>query len=365
MDYRRELSKVHEYYKRKPIPSCLFQMLVDELELPSLNVSYLDLPLKNPLIVAPGQMTLRTSQVESIHEAGFAGCVLKSVVGESRNGCCSMINQRKHASYIRTFHKGDDPEGKRPIIHWDGRCDTRTLSEYMDFARKAHLYNNPDDFIVIASILCHLPFPHEDFLEEEWVHTTKVHYEAGFKHIEIDFCPFLASDDYTENQENVLRWYRTCPGIMKSVASDVKVFPKMLNLDWGLEFQLKMAEAAFDGGSDGVVVANRHYNRQYASGHGGEELRLRNLEQVRHIKERFPTLSISATGGVYSGRDIYNYLKAGAQNVQFLSYLMGKVNTPFARTEGSRFDMVFHKLILDPDDGLLACLLEEKNGVTL
>lgn len=359
MDHRHDLARIYEHYKHKPIPSCLFQELVDEFELSSWHVSYLDLPLENPLIVAPGQLTVHSAQIESIREAGFAACVLKSVVGESKNGNCSMVNQRKRATYIRTFYEATDVNGERPIIHWDGRCDTRGLSEYLDFARDVLVFHDPGNFIVIASFLCHLPFPGEDFLEEEWVHTTKMHYEAGFRHIEIDFCPFLAGDDYTEDQKNVLRWYRTCPGIIKSVADDVKVFPKMLNLDWGLEYQLKMAEAAVEGGSDGLVVANRFYSRQYGSGHGGEELKRRNLEQVKLIKEHFPDMPVSATGGVYSGRDVFDYLDAGAENVQLFSYLMGKVNKPFAKTEGSRFDKVFHKLMLDPNDGLIACMLEE------
>lgn len=363
MDCRRELFRVHEYYKHAPIPSDIFRKLVGEFSLPSMNASYLDLQLKNPLIVAPGQMTLRVSQIEAIRNAGFAGCVLKSVIGESKNGGCSMINQRKRASYIKTFYDPDDITGERPIIHWNGRLDTRSLAEYLEFARDASIFNDPDDFIVIASFLCHLPFPREDFLEEEWINTTRMHYEAGLKHIEIDFCPFLAGDDYTEDQKNILRWYRTCPGIMKSVADDVKVFPKLLNLDWGLEFQLEMAEASIDGGADGLVVSNRFYDKHYGSGHGGAELRRRNLKQVKLIKEHFPNISISATGGVYSGKHIYDYLKAGAENVQLLSYLMGKVNKPFSKMSGSRFDMVFHKLMLDPDEGLIACLLEEKDGV--
>jgi hypothetical protein len=233
----------------------------------------------------------------------------------------------------------------------------RSLGEYLKFATDVKTSLGDSGFTPMASILCHLPLPGEKLVGEEWIHTTKALFDAGYSHIEIDFCPFLSGDNYTEDQKNVLRWYRTCTGLMKSVANGIRVIPKMLNLDWGLDFQLAIAEAAVEGGADGLVVANRIYKPEYGSGHGGKELRQRNLALIREIKRRFPSLHISATGGVYSGRMAYEYLQAGAENVQVLSYIMGKVLPPFAKS-GNKFDQVFHRLLLDPDNGLVAAMLE-------
>jgi len=51
--------------------------------------------------------------------------------------------------------------------------------------------------------------------------------------------------------------------------------------------------------------------------------------QIREIKNVFPDISISGTGGIYEGRHILEYLKAEAENVQVLSYIPGKVKNNF------------------------------------
>jgi hypothetical protein len=355
MDKQRKLVDLHEYYSTNPVPKNLSEIIRIETGV-DLTSDYLG-RLKNPILVAPGQMTVELSQIELIKNAGFAGCVLKSVVGEAQDGSCSMISQRKKPSYIRTFYEPDDVKEKRPIIHWDGRCDPRTLEEYEKFAFNAEVKFMDGNFRTYASILCHLPRPGEDFKEDEWIHTTEVLFDAAQNCLEIDFCPFLSSDNVTDDRENVLRWYRTCPWMMKST-DFVKVAPKLLNLDFGLDYQVAMAEASREGGADGVVVANRIYKPEYESGHGGEELRQRNLEQVRAIKNRNWDFPVSATGGIYNGYHVYEYLKAGADCVQLLSFIMGKVSIPFAKTDGNKFDQVFHKIMLDPNDGLIASILK-------
>lgn len=353
----RFLKDLFRYYTVHPLDGC-----VDAVEQAygiSLGSRYLDIPIRNPLLIAPGSMTVNLTQMQAIKHSGYAGAVLKSVVGEGADGRCSMIVQRKKPSVVRTFFNPGDTAGERPIIHWDGRLDDRCLHEYKEFAGNAKAHEESNRFFVIASFLCHLPFPGEDFIEDEWTYTSALYREIGYKHVEIDFCPFLLGDNYTADQENVLRWYRTCTSYIKRAVPDMKVFPKILNLEWGIGFQTSMAEAAIEGGADGLVVGNRIYNPEYKSGHGGEELRQRNLKQIRTIRDSFPKLPISATGGVYSGRDVYEYMKAGAENVQILSYVMGRVDKPFAKSSGSKLEKVFHKLILDPYDGLVACILKE------
>jgi hypothetical protein len=57
-------------------------------------------------------------------------------------------------------------------------------------------------------------------------------------------------------------------------------------------------------------------------------------------------------------------LCAGAENIQLLSFIMGKTNISFQKKNGTKFDKVFHKLILDPEDGLLRFTVKEKLGKT-
>lgn len=362
MDKRKQLQELHEKYSKEHIPSNINEIVEETIGI-RLASNYVDIPLANPLLIASGQLTLNLDQIKSARKSGFAGCVLKSVVGEAITGLCSMSMQRKMPTSIKSYYESEDAHREFPIIHWNGRCDARSLDEYMDFARGAKKKTNDARFVPIASILCHLPLPGDPLKADEWVHTTKRLFDAGYNHIEIDFCPFLKGDNYTDNQKNVLDWYRNCTALMKTVSNEIRVIPKMLNLEWGLDFQVKMAEAAIEGGADGLLVANRIFKSEYNSGHGGIELRERNLAQVKEIKKCFPSLKVAATGGVYNGRQAYEYLKAGAECVQLLSFIMGKVNKPFAKAEGNKFEKVFHKLLLDPNDGLVAAIIDEEMGV--
>lgn len=359
MNERKQLAELHRRFAEEDIPFNLIE-IVEAATGVRLAAKYVDLPLRNPVLVGPGQITLNLTQVKMIRDAGYGNCVLKSIVGEEPDNSCTMSMQRLKPTSIKTFYESDDKAGEFPIIHWNGRCDVRSLRDYLKFAVDVKSHAASDGFTPVASILCHLPMPGEAFREDEWIHTTKAIYDAGYTHIEIDFCPFLKRDNFLDDQQNVLRWYRTCPGLMKSVSSEIRVVPKALNLEWGFDFQMAIAKAAAEGGSDGLSVANRMFRAEYGSGHGGTELRQRNLAQVREIKRRFPSLSISATGGVYCGRQVYEYLQAGADNIQLVSYIMGKVKKPFARKRGNKFEQVFHKIILDPADGLVASMLNDR-----
>lgn len=321
---------------------------------------YIDLPLKNPIIVAPGSLTLNIGQINKIKNAGYAGAILKSVIGESKDESSSMKILRKKPTHIDTFYDSYDTKGEFPIIHWDGGLDTRNLNDYMPFANEAQQLNKPSNFSIIASFLANLPHAGEEFIEEEWIHTANSLKQAGYKYIELDFCPFLSGEDYIREQGNVLRWYKRTTEMVKSIDSNLKAIPKMLNLAWGMDFQVKIADAAVEGGADGLVVCNRIFKPEYKSGHGGEELRLRNLEMIKRINQRHPNLPISATGGIYRGRHVYEYLKAGAQNVQVLSFIMGKVKPQLEPADANKFEQVFYKLMHDKEDGLISIV--EKEG---
>jgi len=337
-----------------------FEKKIREITGIDLSSSYGKFYLKNPVIVAPGQLTRTEKQIAQIKEANFAGCVLKSIVGEDENGNCSMILYRNSPTYLKSVYDDFDIDKKFPIIHWDGRADTRNLSEYLEFARNAFKYEEENKFLIIASLLCHLPFPDEEIKKEEWVFTTEKLYETGGRIFEIDFCPQLKKEDEKMNKENILRWYRKIPLIIKSVKENISVFPKILNLEYGIDFQIEMVKAAVEGKSDGVVIANRIYKKEYGSAHGGKELKERNIHQIKEVKKIFPNLCISATGGVYTGKDILDYMEAGAENVQLLSFLMGKTSINFER-KGTKFEKVFYYLLFDEKTGLLPSMLKKIN----
>jgi len=334
-----------------------FEEKIKEITGIDLSSKYGNLYLKNPILIAPGQLTRVEKQIFQIKEANFAGCVLKSVVGEDENGNCSMISYRNPPTYLKNVYDDFDVDKKFPIIHWDGRADTRCLSEYLKFAINAFKYQEKK-FAVIASLLCHFPLPDEEIKKDEWVYTTQKLYETGGRIFEIDFCPRLRKEDKKMEKENILRWYREIPGIMKSIAPDISVFPKILNLDYGIDFQIEMVKAAVEGNSDGVVIGNRIYKKEFGSAHGGKELKERNIQQIKEVKKIFPNLSISGTGGIYTGKDILDYIEAGADNIQLLSFLMGKTSINF-EIEGTKFEKVFYYLLFDKKTGLLPAMLKK------
>lgn len=352
-----KLKEMSQYFLNHDIPENFLEIVSAELNI-DVSAKYGPFELKHPVLIAPGQMTVAAEQIRLIKQAGFSGCVLKSVVAEDEKGNCSMIKLRKRPTKVTTVYDDFDTDGKFPIIHWNGGLDTRRLEEYLEFATKAIKLSSPD-FPIIASILGHLPSYDENFIEDEWVYTTKRLYDTGYRVFEIDFCPFLKEHDELMNQRTIFRWYRSIPEILKKTFKDIFVFPKILNLDYGIDFQLKIIEASFQGNSDGVIIANRIYKKEYGCAHGGEELRHRNLRQVKDAHQLYRKIEISATGGIYRGKHIIEYLNAGAQNVQILSYLMGKVRKPFEK-KGNRFQQVFYELMLNIEDGYFICLLRQK-----
>jgi len=337
----------------------LSKMLEKEFDI-DISASYLDLNLRNPILIAPGPLSQNISQIKRAAKADYGGMVLKSVVGEDKDGNASMKIMRRKSTFARWVY---DEEGN-PVFHWNGGLDPRSLEDYLSFAREAFKLGKKEEFPLIASFLCHLPKDaDEEWKVKEWEYTTKKMVEAarilyGDSPVifEIDFCPFLKRERLAVNKATVLKWYREAPRLIKEASSNVYVVPKLLNLDFGFDFQMEMVKAAKEGGADGVVIANRFFRKyavketgeEYFTAHGGRELRVRNQRQIREAK-KILDIPISATGGTYSGRHVSEYLKIGAQNVQALTYVMK-----------NGFERAFESLMFNPKDGFVTLLLKER-----
>jgi len=320
-----------------------------------LFASYLDTGLRNPIILAPGQLTQYRHQIEKAAKAGFGAAVLKSVVGEDKHGNASMKIFRRKPTFMRWYYDKDDTEHKYPIIHWNGGLDPRSLTDYLKFAKEAYESGKKTETPTIASFLSHLPSTlDEEWKVEEWIYTAEKLFDMSYNHMEIDFCPFIKGENLAENKEIVLRWYREAPSFVKDVSSDIKVVPKILNLDFGFDFQIEMVKAAKKGGADGVTIANRFFRKvrdektgeEYRTAHGGRELKEVNQREV--AKAVNLGIPISATGGIYTGRDVWEYLSLGAKNTQLLTYVMK-----------NGFEKSFESLLLDPKEGLIITMISK------
>jgi dihydroorotate dehydrogenase (fumarate) len=326
-----------------------------------LSSSYLCINLRNPVIIAPGPLSQSVAQVKSAAQTGYGGMVLKSVVGEDKKGNASMKSLRTKPRFAKWVV---DAEGN-PVYHWNGGLDLRNLDDYLKFISEAYKIGRELDFPIISSFLCHLPMNiKEEWRVDEWYHTVSSILEAANSSnkdnpliLEIDFCPFLKREKIVSGKNIVKRWYKEAPELVKDVSSEIKVIPKVLNLDFGMEFQTEMVKAAQSGKSDGVVIANRFFrkykdkntNEEYFTAHGGKELRELNKEQVAKAKEII-NIPISATGGTYSGRNVYDYMMLGAQNVQMLTYIMR-----------FGFEHAFRNILLNQENGLVSTILDRGN----
>jgi len=68
------------------------------------------------MIIAPGSLSHSISQIKRAAKAGYGGLVLKSVVGEDKDGNASMKFMRRKSTFARWVC---DEEGN-PIFHWNG-----------------------------------------------------------------------------------------------------------------------------------------------------------------------------------------------------------------------------------------------------
>src|SRR5207247_10237312 len=73
---------------------------------------------------------------------------------------------------------------------------------------------------------------------------------------------------------------------------------------------------------------------------------------------------LCGTGNICSGRMIVEYARRGCEAVQLHTFFQLPLSE-YPATHGSRTQRALHKLIFDPADGLVACLLELEDQGTL
>lgn len=156
-------------------------------------------------------------------------------------------------------------------------------------------------------------------------------------------------------KKTILRWYHEVLLIMGKALKDIQIFPKIMNLDYVVDFQIQKVEAFITSGADVVVIGNRIYKKEYSCAHSGNQLRERNLQQIKIIKGKHKEIRISRTGGIYSGKHIKDYIRCGSENIQLLIYLMGKVKKKFVKKEKDFSRVSINLCLMQKTDTYLAC----------
>jgi hypothetical protein len=126
-------------------------------------------------------------------------------------------------------------------------------------------------------------------------------------------------------------------------------------------FQLEML--ASSASADALVVFNRLWEPALGVAFGGYDLSDRNLRVLRQAQDRsLPPLT--GTGNVCSGRMILDYARLGCESVQLHTYFQLPLSE-YPATQGSRPQRALHALVFDPENGLVAGMLDLEAGGVL
>jgi hypothetical protein len=133
-------------------------------------------------------------------------------------------------------------------------------------------------------------------------------------------------------------------------------------------FQVEMMDTAAASGADALVVFNRLFDVAQGVAYGGWDLSERNLRVLDAFttarsadppirRSAHPSIRLTGTGNISSGRLILEYARRGCESVQLHTFFQ-LLLSEYPATAGSRTERALHALVFDPRDGLIAGLLE-------
>lgn len=267
--------------------------------MPNLEVSYMGLKLKNPVIAGSSGLTASVGKIRSLEEAGAGAVVLKSLFEEQINyeaGSLIMNHDYPEAEdYIRNYTKSN------------------SVDNYLSLIEEA---KNAVSIPVIASINC--------VSASDWVGFSKRIEEAGADGLELNVY-FLPTDKFMEPSEYEKIYY----DLVSRVTAIVKI-PVSVKLGNNFTNLLGVVDRIYALGAKGVVLFNRFYEPDIDI----ESMKLStadvfsNPSDLRHVlrwtalvSDRVSLVDISASTGVHSWEAVVKQLLAGAKTVQVCSLL--------------------------------------------
>lgn len=325
-----------------------------------LAAQYLGQPLPHPIGKGSGQLSLRTDQLETDRDAGLAFVVLKTLIAEDHSGHQSMGAWAIHEARMQVERRRSNAGQDGWTVTWKGRGWDRSLADYLALVRAGRDLTRAGGPLVIPSVKYHLPRSGEPFREDEYRHTTGElarSFGDGPLLLEKDFSPTLAGDALAGEREQVLRWIRDVPALIRAGAPNgVLVALKLMNSRFDDAFQLTMLDAAL--GADGATVFNRLFDTERGTAYGGYDLSERNLRvlDLARAKGMRPK-QLSGTGNICSGRVILEYARRGAESVQLHTFFQLPLGE-YSATKGSRTQRALHALLFHPHEGLIAGMLD-------
>jgi dihydroorotate dehydrogenase (fumarate) len=267
--------------------------------MPDLNVNYLGLKLKNPLIVSSCGLTSTIEKVRSLEAAGAGAVVLKSLFEEQINyeaGSLILDHDYPEAEdYIKNYTKNYSVENYLNLIEES----KRTVS-----------------IPVIGSINC--------VSANDWVSFSRSIEEAGADALELNVY-FIPTSKFTSSADFENIYYELAQKVLGIVS-----IPVSIKLGYYFTNVLGVVDRLAALGVKGVVMFNRFYEPDIDI----ERMKLTSADvfsspsDLRHslrwvalVSGKTGQIDISASTGVHSSAAVVKQLLAGAKSVQVCSLL--------------------------------------------
>ena len=357
---RDQLERDFERFKRE-LPRDFSDHVRDAYRI-DLTARYLGCPLAHPIGKGSGQLSLNAGQLAEDAAAGLAFVVLKTVIAQDESGTQSMAAWAIHETKMRVERCAARDGRLGWTVTWKGRGWDRSLAEYLALVRAGRDLARASGMPVVPSVKYHLPRLGESFRDAEYCYTTRQLAEAWGEPpllVEIDFSPTLAGDALADDRAQVLRWLREVPARVRAATpGPVRLAVKVMNARFDDAFQVEMLNAS--GGADALVCFNRLFDPERGVAYGGWDLSDRNLRILDALAVRpsdRPTVPLTGTGNIGSGRMVLEYARRGCESVQLHSFFQLPLSQ-YPADHGTRTQRALHALVFDPRDGLIAGMLE-------
>lgn len=318
---------------------------------------YFGVTLPHPIGKGSGQLSINAPQLEADAAAGLAFVALKTVVAQDEHGTQAMAGWAIHETHMAVERRTVEDGRLGWTVTWKGRGWDRSFDDYLQLLRRGQELAAASGMLVVPSVKYHLPRLGEPFRDAEYAYTTRALQAAWGDTpllVEVDFSPTLAGDALADDREQILRWLREIPGLIRAAAGrPVRIALKLMNARFDDDFQLEMMQAAA-ATADTLVVFNRLFDAEQGVAYGGWDLSDRNLRVLDAYRGAAP---LSGTGNIHSGNMILEYARRGCSSVQVHTYFQLSLEH-YPAWAGSRTERVLHALVFDPADGLLAGMLD-------
>jgi dihydroorotate dehydrogenase (fumarate) len=267
--------------------------------MPNLEVSYLGMKLKNPVIASSSGLTGTAEKIRMIEQAGAGAVVLKSLFEEQINyeaGSLIMDHDYPEAEdYIKNYTKSN------------------SIGNYLNLIGEA---KESVSIPVIASINC--------VSASDWVGFSRRIEEAGADALELNVF-YVPTDKFKPSSDFENVYF----DIARKITDIVKI-PVSIKLGNHFTNVLGVADRLYSLGIKGVVMFNRFYEPDIDI----EKMRLTSADvfsspsDMRHVlrwvalvSDKVSLMDISASTGVHSWEAVVKQLLAGARTVQVCSLL--------------------------------------------